>query len=609
MAKRKSVYREQFSTDFPGIKKSKKGENYAFCEYCSTDVSIANAGVSSIKQHFEKEVHKNNVKIKKSTVGISTFFHSNNLPTSRKTAAAEGAFAYHVAFHSLSFKAADCTNRFISTVFAESETGRKFSSAQTKTQAIISRILAPKSIENLLSELGSEPFSIATDSSNFKEIKTFPIIIRYFSHEGLKVKLLEFSNLPGETMQKNFFGAMTQSKLQSLEDSNLANRIEKEFSTFYSTSVDYIQKWFRITDYPSSSKWLMLKSVDTISYEDIRKSAELKRKEWRLKKAETRKIKKRLQNMQTPPQTPSTSGKHLTISEQSERGQKNVEKSQKACKINSKTCLRFTASKSFERQFCAEYIENIISYPMFTRLRPFWVRMPTSKDRETCLCKKHDNVQLKADKLYQLKTCHFGASNQQATIHTGVLYKYNGLISFASISESLRKDPSAIWAHIEPILQNLRESYPGITTLHFFSDGPTTQYRNKQNFYLLSTQIYKLGFTDASWNFFEAGHGKGAPDAIGGALKRRADDKVNMGCDITTAQSLFKVMSESDSQIKLYYIEGSDIGRITSYCHQSLTAIAGTMKVHQLYTDTELCISSRHSDKEISSYYKLGEIK
>ncbi|ESO03240.1 hypothetical protein HELRODRAFT_184725, partial [Helobdella robusta] len=75
-------------------------------------------------------------------------------------------------------------------------------------------------------------------------------------------------------MQKNFFGAMTQSKLQSLEDSNLANRIEKEFSTFYSTSVDYIQKWFRITDYPSSSKWLMLKSVDTISYEDIRKSAE-----------------------------------------------------------------------------------------------------------------------------------------------------------------------------------------------------------------------------------------------------------------------------------------------------------------------------------------------
>ncbi|ESO02017.1 hypothetical protein HELRODRAFT_161238 [Helobdella robusta] len=325
MSKRKSVYREQFSTDFPGIKNSKKRENYAFCEYCSTDVSIVNAGVSSIKQHFEKEVHKNNVKIKKSTVGISKFFHSNNLPTSRKTAAAEGAFAYHVAFHSLSFKAADCTNRLISTVFAESETGRKFSSAQTKTQTIISRILAPKSIENLLSELGSEPFSIATDSSNFKEIKTFPIIIRYFSHEGLKVELLKFSNLPGETSELIFKYVMTVLDRFKLSPNNLLwgglkslvlstddipKVLENLFSDdsneiyfwFLQSSLQLFQqtllilekkdlvlpeiiesltgcrkiflKWFRITDYPSSSKWLMLKSVDTISYEDIRKSAE-----------------------------------------------------------------------------------------------------------------------------------------------------------------------------------------------------------------------------------------------------------------------------------------------------------------------------------------------
>lgn len=74
MSKRKCVYREQFSTDYPGIKKSRKGENFAFCEYCSTDVSIANAGVLAVKQHFEKQVHKNNVKIKKFTAGISMFF-------------------------------------------------------------------------------------------------------------------------------------------------------------------------------------------------------------------------------------------------------------------------------------------------------------------------------------------------------------------------------------------------------------------------------------------------------------------------------------------------------------------------------------------------------
>ncbi|KAI4893799.1 hypothetical protein NFI96_020780, partial [Prochilodus magdalenae] len=33
------------------------------------------------------------------------------------------------------------------------------------------------------------------------------------------------------------------------------------------------------------------------------------------------------------------------------------------------------------------------------------------------------------------------------------------------------------------------------------------------------------GFTAGTWNFFEASHGKGAPDGVGGALKRRADSQ------------------------------------------------------------------------------------
>jgi len=37
------------------------------------------------------------------------------------------------------------------------------------------------------------------------------------------------------------------------------------------------------------------------------------------------------------------------------------------------------------------------------------MRQPTAKDRDTCLCKKHGNIQLSVDKLYQLgalKTKH-----------------------------------------------------------------------------------------------------------------------------------------------------------------------------------------------------------
>ncbi|CAC5372460.1 unnamed protein product [Mytilus coruscus] len=78
--------------------------------------------------------------------------------------------------------------------------------------------------------------------------------------------------------------------------------------------------------------------------------------------------------------------------------------------------------------------------------------------------------------------------------------------SFCGVSDSLRHDPQAIWAYLIPVLRDMKEKYPGIDFLHFYSDGPTAQYRQKINFYLLSTLIFDLGFSGGCWNFHEAGH-------------------------------------------------------------------------------------------------------
>lgn len=77
----------------------------------------------------------------------------------------------------------------------------------------------------------------------------------------------------------------------------------------------------------------------------------------------------------------------------------------------------------------------------------------------------------------------------------------------------------------------MKNSYPTIDTVHFFSDGPTTQYRQKKNFYLFS-QIHDYGFIHATWSYFEAAHGKGAADGVGGAIKRTMDMKIAQGTDI-----------------------------------------------------------------------------
>ncbi|KAK1896542.1 Glucose-6-phosphate 1-dehydrogenase [Dissostichus eleginoides] len=232
------------------------------------------------------------------------------------------------------------------------------------------------------------------------------------------------------------------------------------------------------------------------------------------------------------------------------------------------------------------------------RRRPFWVVTPSSSDRDTCLCKKHENLQFMANALqsqgllssrnieemseatmcdpkakwmtekitkdekvstiivkreittmqhdlntdFQERLLHFKrpvfnikwqfnayrelrrslGSHQQARLHTGVLYTAGGQAphTFCSISPSTRHDPVAIWAHLDPILKVVRERHPQVSILHFFSDGPATQYRQKGNFFYLSTEPYKYGVKEITWHFFEASHGKGAPDGVGGVLKR-----------------------------------------------------------------------------------------
>jgi len=60
-----------------------------------------------------------------------------------------------------------------------------------------------------------------------------------------------------------------------------------------------------------------------------------------------------------------------------------------------------------------------------------------------------------------------------------------------------------------PWLTKILLDWPWVDTLHFQSDGPTTQYRNKINFCLAATVPKLLGFGAVWWNFSEAGHGKG----------------------------------------------------------------------------------------------------
>jgi hypothetical protein len=90
----------------------------------------------------------------------------------------------------------------------------------------------------------------------------------------------------------------------------------------------------------------------------------------------------------------------------------------------------------------------------------------------------------------EIQSMNFGASKHQLSLHTGVYYIGNNSnqTTFCTVSENLNHGPPAIWAHLKPILKRIKDSNPEVSSVEFFSDGPTTQYRQKGNFYFACTE-------------------------------------------------------------------------------------------------------------------------
>lgn len=57
--------------------------------------------------------------------------------------------------------------------------------------------------------------------------------------------------------------------------------------------------------------------------------------------------------------------------------------------------------KNLHLKFLVE--ERFISYSLFCSLRPFWVVAPSLNDRDTCMCKMHENLAFIVQKLHQLR--------------------------------------------------------------------------------------------------------------------------------------------------------------------------------------------------------------
>lgn len=191
----------------------------------------------------------------------------------------------------------------------------------------------------------------------------------------------------------------------------------------------------------------------------------------------------------------------------------------------------------------------------------------------------------------EVQSVHFGASQKQISLHTGARYTKEGdeviCSTFCTASDNLDHHAHGIWSHMKDILDHAHNQFPNTERVHFFTDSPSSQYRNTTNVFLMTLLLPKhfKNIKSFSWNFTEAGHGKGVMDGVGGSIKRNSDLLVLQQKDITCAKDLVELFS--NSKTKVLEVPTETFDGIKSLIPPKLDPIQGLMSVKQIVWSKE----------------------
>lgn len=180
-------------------------------------------------------------------------------------------------------------------------------------------------------------------------------------------------------------------------------------------------------------------------------------------------------------------------------------------------------------------------------------------------------------------------NNTQITLHPMVLY-YRGSDekiqhkSYVAVSECLSHSSSTVLAILQKLFLEKIElpECNEINYIHYWTDSPTSQYRNRFIFDAIVNHETLFG-CPATWNFYESGHGKNVCDGLGGTVKRVADEYVRSGkCTIQDVDDFMKwAEGESMPNVTFFHVSTEACEHIASRLQMvTFQPVKGTLQLH-----------------------------
>ncbi|GFN86361.1 immunoglobulin-binding protein 1-like [Plakobranchus ocellatus] len=199
-SKRTCTFRPQYTETWPCLVQSKRDFSSARCTVCNADFSNSHGGKDDCRRHIESQKH---VKIAKESTSCKPISHflagSQHSSLDEAVTRAEVIFSGFLVEHNIALAAADHAGKLFQSMFLNSEHSaadiiRKYSSARTKTTHLV-REMASHESTDLVSAMKNGPFSLATNASNDKADKLFPVVVRMCKDGAIVTELMSLLQL------------------------------------------------------------------------------------------------------------------------------------------------------------------------------------------------------------------------------------------------------------------------------------------------------------------------------------------------------------------------------------------------------------------------------
>lgn len=143
----------------------------------------------------------------------------------------------------------------------------------------------------------------------------------------------------------------------------------------------------------------------------------------------------------------------------------------------------------------------------------------------------------------------------QISLFTVSAYYHGEQHSYVYTSNDLDHGKDAITVMLNQVLSKLPDE---VMTVHFWSDGPSSQFKSRYTPHILAhlADKHKLNIV---WHFFATSHGKGPVDGIGIAVKRYVWNKVQARAVVGCYDALKFTQLASDMKVDVSFVSSTEI--------------------------------------------------